>query len=112
MVFAEAIKNDYMIQRIVLLARSRKIPVFCIEGHIDDTYYIGMDYHSGFEDLVRHVIKDHGARRVNMLAGFENNSFSAILRDFNTIGTGIFKPESIKKSIAKRVDNGEERANE
>ena len=35
-----------------------------------------MYYRKGFEKIVRHVVEDHGARHVNMIAGFKNNSFS------------------------------------
>ena len=34
------------------------------------------NYNSGFEQMVRHVIEEHGVRRVNMLAGFEGNELS------------------------------------
>lgn len=69
------------------------------------------DFRDAFKNKVLMYLYEDAARAFRSEL-FENNSFSAILRDFNTIGTGIFKPESIKKSIAKRVDNGEERANE
>lgn len=68
------------------------------------------DFRDAFKNKVLMYLYEDAARAFRSEL-FENNSFSAILRDFNTIGTGIFKPESIKKSIAKRVDNGEERAN-
>lgn len=73
---AESIKNKTLIHRIVNIAREKNIPVFCMDRQIEGCYYLYRDIRSGFEQLVRHVVEDHGAKHVNMLAGFRHNNFS------------------------------------
>lgn len=72
----ETLKNKSLIDKIVKIARQKKIPAFSIDGTVDGCYNLLLDYKSGFRNLVRHIIRGHGATRVNMLAGERNNSFS------------------------------------
>ena len=75
-ILTETIKNKNLIKKIVQLCSIKNIPVFSIDGAIDGCYNLLLDYKSGFRSLVNHIILDHGARHVNMLAGEKNNSFS------------------------------------
>lgn len=73
---SETIKNYNLIDIIVRIGKAAGIPVFCVGHIIEGCYYLHMDYHSGFEQMVRHIVEDHGFRRVNMLAGFKGNNIS------------------------------------
>lgn len=75
-ILTETLKNVNLRQQIVEIGRQMQIPVFSLDGRLDECYNLEMAYHSGFDDIVRHVIEEHGARRVNMIAGFKGNSFS------------------------------------
>ena len=75
-ILTETLKNPNLIQTIVNIGKMKNIPVFSVDGYVDGCYNLVMDYHDGFEQMVRHVIEDHGCRRVNMLAGFKDNELS------------------------------------
>ena len=69
-ILGETIKNMGLIDGIAGIARRRHIPCFCLDREAGGSYPIRHDYTSGFEKMVRHVVEEHGARCVNMLAGF------------------------------------------
>lgn len=75
-ILGETIKNRDMIDCIAGIAARRSIPCFCMDREAEGCYLIDHNYNSGFEQMVRHVIEEHGVRRVNMLAGFEDNELS------------------------------------
>lgn len=75
-ILAETIKNQTLIHRIIEIGNEKNIPVFCFDAEIKGCYNLKMNYSTGFEKMVRHVITEHNARHVNMLAGFQGNSFS------------------------------------
>lgn len=75
-IFADTIKNPSLIKLIMDICVEKKIPVFCIEGELDGAYHMNFDNLSGFEALVRHVVEYHGCRKVDILAGPEEDFFS------------------------------------
>lgn len=75
-ILTETIKNPKLIQKIAEIGHSKNIPVFSVDGTVNGCYNLTLDYHNGFEQIVRHVIQEHGCTRINMLAGFQGNAFS------------------------------------
>ncbi|MDE6566202.1 MAG: GGDEF domain-containing protein [Lachnospiraceae bacterium] len=75
-ILAETIKNQTLIQQIIRIGREKNIPVFSLDCEIDGCYNLKMNYSNGFEQMVRHVIEEHHAQHINMLAGFKGNPFS------------------------------------
>lgn len=75
-ILTETLKNRTLINQIVEIGKEKHIPVFSVDGTVEGCYNLTKDYKKGFEQIVRHVVEDHGARRVNMLAGFKDNAFS------------------------------------
>lgn len=75
-ILTETLKNPDLIRKIIEIGNEKNIPVFSLDGELDGCYNLIMNYRNGFEKIVRHVVEDHGARHVNMIAGFKNNSFS------------------------------------
>ncbi len=75
-ILTETLKNQHLIRNIVEIGKEKNIPVFSIDGVVEGCYNMPLNYKSGFRNMVRHVILDHGAKRVNMLAGMHGNSFS------------------------------------
>ncbi len=75
-ILKETVKYQYLIDKVVSIGKEMNIPVFSIDGEAEGCYNMPLDYKSGFRSIVRHVIKDHDRKRVNMLAGFKGNSFS------------------------------------
>ena len=75
-VMTETLKNNDLIQQVVEIGREKKIPVFSVDGKVEGCFNILLNYWGGFEQIVRHVVEEHGARYVNMVAGFQGNAFS------------------------------------
>lgn len=75
-ILTETLQNPALIQKIVEIGQNKNIPVFSVGGEVEGCYNMVMDYHDGFEQMVRHVVEDHGCRKVNMLAGFQGNPMS------------------------------------
>lgn len=75
-ILAETIKNQTLINRIIQIGKEKNIPVFSLDSQIDGCYNLRLNYRNGFEQIVRHVIEEHHARYINMLAGFKGNPFS------------------------------------
>lgn len=72
----ESLSNELLIRGIIDVAKEKGIPIFCLDYKAENCYYIRTEYHTGFEQMVRHVVEEHGAKRVYMMAGFKGNEFS------------------------------------
>ncbi len=57
-------------------ALSRDIPVFTVDSQIEGCISFSFDYGKAFGDLCRHVIREHEARNLMMIAGPRDNRFS------------------------------------
>lgn len=75
-ILTETLKHPELIRQIVDIGKRNRIPVFSQDGSVEGCYNLIMDYSGGFEKIVRHIVEDHKARYVNMLAGFKGNAFS------------------------------------
>ena len=75
-IMGETIKSERMLDNILKIVNEMNVPIFALEKHIDGCINIAMRYGTGFQDIVRHVVKFHGCRKVNMIAGVRNNEFS------------------------------------
>ena len=72
----EFIKSDYLVEAIKALGKKKNIPIIAMEKETPGCINISMQYKDGFADMVRHVIDEHGCRKVNMIAGFRGDHFS------------------------------------
>lgn len=118
-ILTETIKSKRLLDCILQICRSRNIPVFSIDGELAGCYNMKPDHAKGFEYMVRHVVEEHGCRRVNMLAGIKNNSFSeervdiyrkvlqenGILVEEERIGYGDFWEMPAKEAVKKFLDS-------
>lgn len=75
-IMGETIKSERMLDCIMKTVKPMNIPVFAMEKHMDGCINIAMKYGEGFQNIVRHIIRDHGCRRINMVAGVKDNEFS------------------------------------
>lgn len=75
-ILTETIKNESTIQRLVDIAHEKNIPVFSLDRKVAGCYNLLMKNGDCFEQIVRHVVEEHGCRLVNMIAGDKDNSFS------------------------------------
>ena len=75
-ILPESIKSDKLVDRLIAYAKSYDLPTVVIDRDFKDSACILFDYTSTFEKIVRHVIEDHGCRKVNFIAGVKDNEFS------------------------------------
>ena len=75
-IFGEMIKNPRIIDALVSNARGRGIPVMMFEHTVPGCINFQLDYASGFEAMVRHVVEYHDCKVVDMFAGFRGNPYS------------------------------------
>ena len=72
----EKIKSKRVSRRIIKESSERNIPVIVVDGDYQGTCKIRFDYGAGFEELVRHVVEHHGAKRPHLISGIKGNAFS------------------------------------
>lgn len=65
-----------IIEELISKAKMRGLPVVMLNQQRDDCFCIINDYNEAYKSLIRHVIKDHGVRKVNFLAGVKGESNS------------------------------------
>ena len=75
-VFAEMIKTKEIIDDLRYLCRRKRIPVVFLEHQYDGVINAVLNYASGFEKVVKHVLDDHGCKTVKFMGGFPDNPFS------------------------------------
>lgn len=75
-ILTETMKNPNFVRIVTEIAKKKKIPVFSVDGAIAGCYNMRMDYHDGFEQVMRHIVEEHGCRNVNMVAGLRDNAIS------------------------------------
>lgn len=72
----QAIKDQQVINSIIGAAKAHNIPVVTLRGNYEGCVRVGFDYCAGFEQVVRHVLKDHGVTDFHLIAGIKDNEFS------------------------------------
>ncbi|MCR4897404.1 MAG: GGDEF domain-containing protein [Lachnospiraceae bacterium] len=72
----EKIKSRTVASGIVAAAKAAGVPVIVVDGTYDGAVSIAYDYAAGFEQIVRHVIEEHGVKNPHYMAGFKDNKFS------------------------------------
>ncbi len=65
------VKND-----IIRKAHEHNLPIISIDGYIEGAYNISMGYVDALEEMVRHVITEHGAKNIKFLGGDKGNDES------------------------------------
>lgn len=75
-VLPESIKNEEIWSKTARLACESGLPVICIDRKVKEYASIVFDYGNAFEEIVSHVVEEHGCRRVNFIAGIKGNEFS------------------------------------
>ena len=72
----EKIKSHKIANKIIKKANDHRLPVVIADGYYDNCSCIRFDYEKGFEQVVRHVIEEHGVKRPHIMAGHVGNEFS------------------------------------
>ncbi len=75
-IFGEMIKSREVIDRLVEIGHEKGVPVITFQRPVKGCINADFEYDSAFEEMVKHVIEVHGARRLDMFGGFRDNPFS------------------------------------
>lgn len=75
-IFPNIMYNQHLINNIIKQCREFKIPIISMDKKFEGCIKFSFNNSDIFEKLCRHVIEDHGARKLYMMAGFENNIYS------------------------------------
>lgn len=116
-VFPNIIYDSSMVDDIIENCKKYNVPLISIDKQISDITFT-FNYSNVFEKLCRHVIEEHNARKLFMMAGFENNVYSqervAAFRraleinnipfDENNIGYGCFWERPALKVMERWFD--------
>ncbi len=76
MIMDEKIKSHTISRKIISDAKRAGVTVVVVDGSYEDTVHVGFDYDAGFEEITRHIIEYHHAKRPHMMAGIPGNEFS------------------------------------
>ncbi|MDE5576935.1 MAG: GGDEF domain-containing protein [Oscillospiraceae bacterium] len=63
-------------EELVAKAKEHGVPVVSIDEDIDSAYSISQGYEEALEDVIRHVITEHGAKNIKFLAAMKGNDVS------------------------------------
>ena len=75
-VLPDTIKRDSVLQSIIDSCRSHNVPIISIDKFLEGCVNFRFDYSNSFETLCQHVVQKHHAKRLFMMAGVRDNTFS------------------------------------
>ena len=75
-VLPDTIKRDSVLQSIIDSCRSHNVPVISIDKFLEGCVNFRFDYSNSFETLCQHVVQKNNAKRLFMMAGVRDNTFS------------------------------------
>lgn len=75
-VFAEMIKTSEILEELRELCKRKCIPVVFLERQYEGVINAVLNYASGFEKIVNHILDDHGCKRVKFIGGHPDNPYS------------------------------------
>lgn len=68
-----SIKNDGIIEKLVLRSKEADIPVISIDMDIEGSYCIEMGYGDAMEKIMSHFLDHHGFTKINFITGMKDN---------------------------------------
>ncbi|MER1993763.1 MAG: substrate-binding domain-containing protein, partial [Eubacteriales bacterium] len=71
-IICHSFHDDALIKEIVDGAQAHDIPVFLAGMELPGCWSVVNDYEEGYKDLLRHVIRDHGAKDTFFIAGMKD----------------------------------------
>lgn len=73
---SETFKDQTCCDALIQRANAAGVPIISVDRYKEGCINIDFSYGDSFEQVVRHLVLDHGFTRLNMIAGMRNNSFS------------------------------------
>ena len=114
------ITSPVIVEKIVNQLRHECIPVSSIDCDFEDFFYVGIDNNKAMEEVVRHVVEEHGIRELNFVSGPDTNpesimrfnSFKKVLAENNIkykeedVYHGSFRERDGQAAVEKFIQNG------
>lgn len=72
----ERIRNKEIVFNLIEQANKHNVPVITIGENMEGSIAIAFDYQAGIEEVVRHVIEEHGITDLHFISGHKGNPFS------------------------------------
>ncbi|MDE5992060.1 MAG: LacI family transcriptional regulator, partial [Oscillospiraceae bacterium] len=63
-------------EELVAKAHEHGVPIIAIDGNIDSAYSISQAYEESLEEVIRHVITEHGAKDIKFIGAMKGNDCS------------------------------------
>ena len=70
-VICHSFHDDDLVREIVHGAQTHSVPVFLVGAELPGCCTVVNDYEAGYKELIRHVIRDHGAKDTYFIAGMQ-----------------------------------------
>ncbi|MCR4763730.1 MAG: diguanylate cyclase [Lachnospiraceae bacterium] len=70
------LSNTKFCDAIVEIGRKQRVPVFAFEQSYPGCINLPFAYKESFKEMVEHVIREHGCRRIDLIAGVKGNTYS------------------------------------
>ena len=85
-IFGEMIKTQEVIERLAEIGHEKDVPIITFQHPVKGCINADFEYDTGFRAIVEHVVEVHGAKKLDMMAGFKDNPFSeARIRVFKDV---------------------------
>lgn len=121
-IFCERIKDVNVCKKIIDTAKRKSIPVVSIDYYWEGCYNVRFDYGNTFREIVEHVVDVHNCRKIYVMGGMKDNSFSderiEVVRDVlhlrgipleeDYIGYGDFWSKPCLRTIREFLDSDKE----
>ena len=75
-VMSESFKQDEDMIAMVKRAREAGVPVLAVDKRLENCINLRYDYGDSFKDIVKHMVEDHGYKKVYFMGGAPGNSYS------------------------------------
>lgn len=72
----ERVGNKELIDSLLTRAKEKNVPVIMFGKDHEGCISVSFDYDWGFENVVRHIVEEHGISDVHMISGIKDNEFS------------------------------------
>ena len=80
-IFDEAFYKKFSIQPILEAAEDHDVPVISIGAQYEIGYSVLFPYTDGFKQVLKHLLDEHEAKDVVMIAGYKGNTYSDVRID-------------------------------
>lgn len=98
-VMEEKINDKRVVEKIIRRAKEVGMPVIIVGKEYEGCGDIHFDYVQGFENVVRHVMVEHGIMDLHLIAGMKDNRFSderiEVFRKVLEERGGVFRPDMV-----------------